>query len=562
MDEPFTPPDSMDMAQILEDHPEIKEGQVVTGQVVKIEDEHIVVDIGYKSEGHIPRHEFTDVDGALTVAPGDTVDVAVERLGTDFVRLSKRHVDRARLWQELEAKIASEETIRGRVLKRVKGGFRVDLGSVQAFLPFSQATLERNPLEEELLDRVFPFRVIQVDPARQNVVVSRRPLLEAERAERRRHLLEALKPGEIREGRVKSVTAYGAFVDLGGVDGLLQVTDLDWVRVRRVEDKVKPGDTVNVMVLQVDRESGKVSLGLKQTRPDPWQGADERYPVGSDVEVEPVHWVDYGVFLRTAEGLEGFCHLTELSWSKKQKNPREVAPPGTKLRARVLEVKPDKHKLSLSLKRLQPSPWEGAASRWKVGQIVKVRVLSQADFGLFCELEEGLEGLLHATDVTWDRHAKDPHKSYAPGTELTVKILALDEAKKRLSFGLKQVEGDPWEAAVSKWKGGEKVSGKVTRAEEYGVFVEVEPHVEGLLHRSEMGRKSGKSAGTFSPGSTVEAYILSVDPKRRRLSLSLRPPRGAPAPDDPQRVEHTTKGFSRLLKRFLKNASKDAGGSF
>lgn len=550
--------ENMDMAQILAEQPEIKEGQIVRGQVLQIEDDRVIVDIGYKCEGYIPKREFLDVDGTLTVQIGDEVDVAVDRLGTSQVRLSKRNVDQARIWQQLEEKAKKKEPVKGRVLKRIKGGFRVDLGGTSAFLPYSQASLEKHPKEETFegfLDQVFYFHVSQVDAAHRNVVLTRRPLLEEERRQQRKEFLSALKEGEIREGTVKSVTDYGAFVDLGVMDGLLHITDLDWCRVQKVEDVVKPGDKVRVMVLQVDVEREKISLGLKQTKPDPWKDAETRYPVGSVVTVEPVHWVDYGVFFKTPEGLEGFCHLKEISWSKQQKDLKQILPPGSSHQAVVLEIKPEKRKMLLSLKRTRPSPWETAAQKWRVGQNVQVKVVSRADFGLFCELEEGLEGLLHATDVTWDRSRKNPHEAYSVGDTLTVQILSLEPEKKRLSFGLKQVEGDPWVKAAEALKVGEKIAAKVTRVVEYGVFLEAQPYVEGLLHMKEMGKKIGNLKDAFPEGSEHEVYVLSFEPQKKRLAFTLRESafRG---PDDPDRVSKATKSFGRLWKKFLKMAKE------
>jgi small subunit ribosomal protein S1 len=570
MNEPTTT--DMTMEELLQQEKQMTVGQVVPGTVVKIDDEYVVIDIGYKIEGSVPRKEFQDITGELTVKVGETVDVSVERIdeGERYVRLSKRNVDKSRLWQKLEELLSSGEGLKGRILKRVKGGFRVDIGSIEAFLPVSQVTIERIPEDQldRFIDQIFLFRIIKVDRERWNVVVSRRAFLELERDENRRKRLSEINPGDVLEGRVKSITSYGAFVDLGGVDGLLHIADLDWTRVQKVEDRVQKDQVVRVQVLLVDREKGKVSLGLKQLTADPWLEVGTRYAPGQVLDVTVVHFADYGVFLRTADNLEGFCHGTELSWSRKWKHPGEVARIGETVQAKVLEVDPSKHKLSLSVKQTQKSPWEQAVDRYPAGTNVTARVKNITDYGAFLELEDGLEGLLHISDVTWDKKVKQPQKALKPGQELTVQVLSVDPLKKRISLGLKQVEGDPWTRAAERYPVGTRAKGTVLRMTDFGAFVELEKNIEGMIHVSEVSKKPPKKIqDALKAGQEVEVSVLGVDLEKRRISLSIRALTEGERREkeekreedefDPTVVEKRTTTWQRMLKKFLKRAKEE-----
>ncbi len=565
------PNQEMTMEELLKANPELTVGQVVNGQVVKIDDDYVIVDVGYKIEGTVPKKEFLDITGEITVKVGDSVDVSVERVpdAERYIRLSKRNVDKSRLWQKMEELLASGEGIKGRVLKRVKGGFRVDIGSVEAFLPVSQIAIERIPEEklDSFLDQIFLFRIIKVDRDRWNVVASRRAFLEIERDETRKIRLASLNPGEVTEGKVKSITSYGAFIDLNGVDGLLHIADIDWSRVQKVEDRLQKDQTVKVQILQVDREKGKVSLGMKQLTPDPWSDVGSKFAPGQVIDVEVSHYADYGVFLKTDSPLEGFCHGTELSWSRKWKHPSEVLKIGDKMQAKVLEVDPVKHKLSLSLKRMQKSPWEMASDKYLVGAQAQARVKNITDYGAFLELEDGLEGLLHISDVTWDKKVKQPQKAFQTGQELTVQILSVDSQKKRISLGLKQVEGDPWVKAQERYAAGTKCKGTLLRMTDFGAFVELEKNVEGMIHVSEVAKVPPKKIqDALKIGQEVEVQVLSMDPAKRRISLSMKalqagvaeaPP--APKKDaefDPNVVESKTTTWQKMLKKFLKKAKE------
>jgi small subunit ribosomal protein S1 len=559
-----SPIPEMTMEELLNEEKRVARGQVVNGVIVKIESDEIIIDVGYKTEGVIPKAEFLDISGELTVKVGDRVDVSVERMSDSNgrLRLSKRNVDKSRLWQTLEETFVAGQLIKGRVTKKVNGGYRVDIGGVEAFLPASQVSLQKTSDSDEYIDKIYQFKMIKLDRARSNVVISRRPVLELERDANRQKRLTELNPGDILEGRVKSLVSYGAFIDLNGVDGLLHIADIDWGRVNKVEDYLKPDHSVKVMVLQVDREKGKISLGIKQMAVDPWTEADKRYRSGQLVEVEITHFADYGVFLKTDDHLEGFCHITEISWSKKLKKPTELFKVGDKKQAQIIDIDFEKRKINFSFKRLEKSPWDNVAQRYPIGITVNATVTNVTDFGLFLEIEDGLEGLLHQSDITWDKRTKAPQKEYKVGQTLSVKMLGIDLDKKRISLGLKQVEGDPWDKIEEKYKAGQVLTSQVSRLVEFGVFVVLEKNVEGLIHKTEISNPPPKSMEElFKPGDEVTFKVIGVDAGKRRISLSVKALTGKSAGstteeqlDDEQTVHRRTGAFQKMLKKFMKTA--------
>ncbi len=556
-----SPIPEMTMEELLNEEKRVARGQVVNGVIVKIESDEIIVDVGYKTEGVIPKSEFLDISGELTVKVGDRVDVSVERMSDSNgrLRLSKRNVDKSRLWQTLEETFGAGQLIKGRVTKKVNGGYRVDIGGVEAFLPASQVSLQKTSDSDEYIEKIYQFKIIKLDRARSNVVISRRPVLELERDSNRQKRLTELNPGDILEGRVKSLVSYGAFVDLNGVDGLLHIADIDWGRVNKVEDYLKPDHAVKVMVLQVDREKGKISLGIKQMAVDPWTEADKRYRGGQIVEVEITHFADYGVFLKTADHLEGFCHITEISWSKKLKKPSELFKVGDKKQAQIVDIDFEKRKINFSFKRLEKSPWDNVAQRYPIGVTVNATVTNVTDFGLFLEIEDGLEGLLHQSDISWDKRTKAPQKEYKVGQSLSVKMLGIDLEKKRISLGLKQVDGDPWDKIEEKYKAGQVLTSQVSRLVEFGVFVALEKNVEGLIHKTEISNPPPKSLEElFKPGDEVTFKVIGVDSGKRRISLSVKALTGKPPAteelDDEQIVHRRTSAFQKMLKKFMKTA--------
>jgi small subunit ribosomal protein S1 len=453
--------------------------------------------------------------------------------------------------------------IKGRVTKKVNGGYRVDIGVVEAFLPASQVTLQKGPDTEDHLEKVYEFKIIKLDRGRSNVVVSRRPVLELARDENRHKRLGELNPGDILEGRVKSLVSYGAFVDLNGVDGLLHIADIDWGRVNKVEDFVKAGSTIKVMVLQVDKEKGKISLGVKQMSPDPWTQAEQRYRAGQTVEAEITHFADYGAFLKTSDNLEGFCHVTEISWSKKLKKPSDLFKVGDKKQAQIIDIDFEKRKINFSFKRLEKSPWDDVTQKHPIGSNMQATVTNITDFGLFMEIEEGLEGLLHQSDITWDKRVKSPQKEYKIGQTLTVKMLAVDMEKKRISLGLKHVQGDPWDTAEEKYKAGQTLTAKVARLVEFGAFVELEKNIEGLIHKTEIANPVPKKVeDALKPGDEVTVKVLSVDTGKRRIALSIKAlTKKSGSAEEEVNEEHSvhrkTGAFQKMLKKFLKTAKTE-----
>ncbi len=555
------------MEELLNEEQRVARGQVVTGQIIKIGDDEIIVDVGYKTEGVIPKSEFLDITGELTVKEGDKVEVSVERMSDSNgrLRLSKRNVDKSRVWQNLEELHHSGGLVKGRVTRKVNGGYRVDLGVVEAFLPASQVSLQKGPDSEDHLEKIYEFKIIKLDRGRSNVVVSRRPVLELARDENRQKRLQELNPGDVVEGRVKSIVSYGAFIDLGGADGLLHIADIDWGRVNKVEDFLKAEQHLKVMVLQVDKEKGKISLGIKQMSTDPWTLAEKSYRVGQIVDVEVTHFADYGLFLKTQDHLEGFCHITEVSWSKKLKKPAELFKVGENRQAQIIEIDFEKRKINFSFKRLEKSPWENVTQRHAIGSNVQATVTNITDFGLFMEIEDGLEGLLHQSDITWDKRVKNPQKEFKIGQPLSVKMLAIDMEKKRISLGLKQVEGDPWDKVEEKYKAGQVLTGKVNRLVEFGAFVELEKNIEGLVHKTEIANPAPKKLeDALKPGDEVTAKVLSVDPSKRRIALSIKAlvqgEEGGPEEvSDEHAVHRKTSAFQKMLKKFLKKAKAENG---
>ena len=554
-----SPIQEMTMEELLNEEKRVARGQVVTGTIVKIETDDIVVDVGYKTEGIIPRTEFLDITGELTVKIGDKVEVSVERMADSNgrLRLSKRNVDKSRIWQNLEEIHGAGGLVKGRVTKKVNGGYRVDLGVVEAFLPASQVSLQKVHETDDYLDKIYEFKIIKLDRGRSNVVVSRRPVLELERDESRQKRILELNPGDILEGTVKSIVSYGAFVDLGGVDGLLHIADINWGRVNKVEEFIQPNSTIKVIVLQVDKEKGKVSLGIKQMTPDPWTLAEKHYRAGQIVDVEITNFADYGVFMRTPDVLEGFCHITEISWSKKLKKPSEIFKIGEKKQAQIIDIDFEKRKIGFSLKRLEKSPWEQVTQRHSIGSNIMATITNITDFGLFMEIEEGLEGLLHQSDITWDKRIKTPQKDFKIGQTLSVKILAIDTEKKRISLGLKQVEGDPWDKVEEKYQPGQVLVAKVNRIVEFGAFLELEKNVEGLIHKTEVDIPDQKPLGdALKVGDELTVRVLSVDTGKRRIALSQKVMKKGAEPEEVDSEDHLvhrkTSTFHKMLKKFLK----------
>jgi len=502
----------------------LREGEVVRGTVVAVTDSDVVVDIGFKSEGIIPRGEFLDREGRVTVKAGDEVDVLVERFDEMIgeIKLSRERAARMRVWDVLETAFRQGAPVRGKVVERVKGGLAVDIG-VRAFLPGSLVDVRPVRRLEDYIGEEIEARIINFDPRRANVVLSRKALVEEELSTQKDATLARLEEGTIVTGTVKNITDYGVFIDLGGIDGLLHVTDISWGRVGHPSEYFKVGDEVKVVVLRVDRDKERVSLGYRQRFEDPWTHVEARYPVSKKVNGKVTNVVDYGAFVELEEGVEGLIHVSEMSWTKKVKNPRSIVQPGQMVDVIITEVDVDKRRLSLSLRQAEPNPWEDFATRFRIGSRVKGVVRNLTDFGAFVELEPGVDGLVHVSDMAWTRRISHPSEVVQKGQEVEAVITAMDVGAQRISLSMKELLPNEWDQFASAHQVGDEVEGFVTNITDFGLFVELAPGVEGLCHVSEIERRGNQAlAGLFERGQKVRTRLIRVDWNERRIGLSLR----------------------------------------
>ena len=502
----------------------LREGDVVRGTVVSITDNDVVVDIGFKSEGMIPRAEFTDRQGHVTVKPGDEVDVLVERFdeGLGEIRLSRERAARMRVWEVLESAFRDGTIVKGRVLERVKGGLAVDIG-VRAFLPGSLVDMRPTRRLEDYIGEEVEGKIINFDRRRANVVLSRKAILETQLTHQKDETLTRLEEGMMITGRVKNITDYGVFIDLGGIDGLLHVTDISWGRVGHPSEYFKVADEVKVVVLRIDRDKERVSLGYRQRFEDPWTHVEARYPVGKKISGKVTNVVDYGAFVELEEGVEGLIHVSEMSWTKKIKNPKSFLQGGKEVEVVVTEVDIDKRRLSLSLRQAEPNPWEDFAARTRVGAKVKGTVRNLTDFGAFVELEPGVDGLIHVSDMAWSRRIAHPSEVVQKGQEVEALIIAMDVANQRISLSLKELLPSEWDQFATAHQVGDEVNGYVTNITDFGLFIELAPGVEGLCHVSEVERHGTQALTTaFTRGQAVRCRLIRVDWNEKRIGLSLR----------------------------------------
>jgi small subunit ribosomal protein S1 len=506
------------------------EGQTVEGRVVEITDAGVVVDIGGKSEGLIPAQEFVE-DGAITLEPGQTIEVQFLNQHKDgYALFSYTRVRRRRAWESIERSFREQAPITGRVVDRIKGGLVVDIG-VRAFLPASQADLRPVRELDGWKDQEITCRVLKMNRKRGNVVVSRRVILEEELTSKREQLLAAITEGAVVTGKVKNVTDYGVFVDLGGLDGLLHVTDLTWGRISHPSEVVKVGDEIEVQVLKLDREKMRVSLGRKQLEEDPWATVPERFAPGSRIEGRVVGVTDYGAFVELAPGVEGLVHISEMTWSKRLKHPSKIVQVGDQVIVAVLDVKPEQRRISLGLKQTQPDPWQSLADRYPIGTVVTGRIRNLTDFGAFVEIEEGIDGLIHISDISWSERVKHPSETFKKGETVEAKVLKVDAENRRLSLGVKQLN-DTWADWFAAHHANEVLRGRVVRATNFGVFVELAEGIEGLCHISEIegrrgrGKEREKPARAEKPaleiGQEYDFKILRIDPDQHKIALSYR----------------------------------------
>ena len=503
----------------------LEEGQILRGTVIDITPDHVTVDVGYKSEGQIPMQEFLKRDKKVDVKIGDRIDVFLEKKESEegLLTLSKEKADRITIWRDITRSCREGEVIEGEIVGKVKGGLSVDIGQIHAFLPGSQIDLKPVRNLDALIGQRLKFKVIKFNRKRNNIVLSRRVLLDEERKQLREETLKNLKEGDILEGTVKNLTDYGAFIDLGGMDGLLHITDISWGRIGHPSEKLSVGDRIRVKVLHFDHEKEKVSLGLKQALPDPWESVPQRYPTGSRTKGKVVNVTDYGVFVELEEGIEGLVHISELTWSKKMKHPSKVVRIGDTVEVMVLDCDPIKRRISLGMKQVEPNPWAVIEEKYPVGTKVVGRVKTVTDFGIFIGFDEGVDGLVHVSEMSWTKKIKHPGELYKKGQQVEAVVLNIDRNNERFSLGVKQLTADPWKDVARRYRKGDVVAGKVTNVTDFGAFVELEEGIEGLVHVSEISReKVEKPSDVLKVGDTLSAVVLHIDPHERRIGLSIK----------------------------------------
>jgi small subunit ribosomal protein S1 len=499
----------------------IREQTVVTGTVTNIDGDWAVVDVGYKAEGVISLNEFIDEDGNVTLNVGDKVDVFLGSMSEEDgqLSLSKRKADEMKAWEEISKAYEADETVTGIITARVKGGLSVDIG-VKAFLPGSQVDLRPVKNLEKMLNEEMTFKIIKFNKRRGNIVLSRRVLLEEERQKQRKETLKDLQVGVIMEGIVKNITDYGAFIDLGGIDGLLHITDMTYGRINHPSEMVDVGQSVEVKILKFDPDTQRVSLGYKQIRPDPWDEVDLKYPVGAIVRGKVVSMPDYGIFVELEDGIEGLVHISEMTWNKRVKHPSKLVNIADLVEAKVIGVDVENKRISLSMRELEPNPWDLVEHRYPIGSIVNGNVRNITDFGLFVGIEEGIDGLVHISDLSWSQRVKHPSELYQKGDTVEARVLNIDREGERFSLGIKQLKEDPWLSIQARYFLGQVVKGKVVSRTEFGVFVEIEEGVEGLVHLSELGEAAGDWLETYPEGRELTVEIRRIDQHDRKISLS------------------------------------------
>ncbi len=502
----------------------LEEGTITEGRIVALTKDKVVVDIGYKSEGMIPSDQFS-AEELQQIKIGDRLQVYIEECedAEGNLILSKEKADKMKIWEELEKLHKEEKSIEGKIISRIKGGMMVDIG-VKAFLPGSQIDLHPVRDLDGLVGRVVPLKIIKINHRRGNVVVSRRVLLEETRDKKRQTTLSTLKEGQLIQGTVKNITDYGAFIDLGGIDGLLHITDMSWGRVSHPSEMFTVGDRVEVTVLKYDRETGRISLGLKQKTADPWTNVANKYPLGARIKGRVVSLTDYGAFVEIEPGVEGLVHVSEMSWTHEVRHPSRVVSIGDQVEAAVLNVDPASRKISLGMKQTAPNPWNMVEEKYPVGTRIEGKVKSLTDFGAFIGLEEGIDGLIHISDMSWTKHVKHPSELFKKGQKVEAVVLRLDKEKERLSLGFKQLTRDPWDDEIpGRYRVGDAVNGKVSKVADFGIFVELEGGVEGLIHISEAGLDHHvKLEEKYKLQDDVAAKIIKVDREERKIALSLR----------------------------------------
>jgi small subunit ribosomal protein S1 len=527
-DDEARPAGDVDFGQLLDQFEQeqatLQEGEVVRGTVVGISERGVVIDFGYKSEGIVNPAEFTE-DGVITVKAGDEVEVLVKSMETadGLPVLSRADAVRMKAWDDLEKAYQEGSTVKGRVMERIKGGLRIDIDGIAAFLPGSQVDVRPVRNLDSLRNQEIEAKVIKLNRKRSNVVLSRKAVIEGENAGRKDQTLGQIEEDIIVEGQIKNLTDYGAFVDLGGVDGLLHVTDMSWGRLQNPSELFKVGDNIQVKVLKFDRDRERVSLGYKQLLPDPWSSVEERFPIGTRVAGRIASVADYGAFVELENGVEGLVHVSEMSWSKRVKHPSKIVNPGDNVEVEVLSVDPKARRISLGMKQIQENPWQTLHDRYQIGTRVHGRVRNLTDFGAFIEIEDGVDGLVHVSDISWSRRIKHPSEVLKKGQEIDAIITSIDTENRRLSLSIKDLEPNAWERFVNEHKPGDVVRGKIARFANFGAFVELDDNLEGLCHISELSdERVAKPEDVVQLGQEMEFKILRIDAESKKIGLSAR----------------------------------------
>ncbi len=537
-----------------------EEGTITEGRVVAIQKDKVVVDIGYKMEGRISVNQFLP-DELSTLAEGDTIQVYVEQRedSEGNLLLSKEKADKMKVWEELEVAHQEEKEVEGKIIARIKGGMMVDIG-VKAFLPGSQIDLTPVRDLDGLVGSVFSFKIIKINHRRGNIVISRRVLLQETRDKRRQNTLATLAEGQLIQGTVKNITDYGAFLDLGGIDGLLHITDMSWGRVGHPSDIFSVGDRAEVLVLKYARESGRISLGLKQRTADPWMDIASRYPEASRVKGKVVSLTDYGAFVELEPGVEGLVHVSEMSWTHDVRHPSRVVAVGDAIEAQVLHVDQQGRKISLGMKQTVPNPWDLIQSRYPVGTQIEGKVKSVTDFGAFVGLDEGIDGLIHISDMSWTKHIKHPSELFKKGQRVGAVILCIDKEKERLSLGYRQLTTDPWESEIpARYQVGTETQGVVSKVTDFGVFVRLDDDVEGLIHISEIGVDGSERLGEhFHTGQSVTVRIVKMDCDERKIALSVKDELQESGRQDPAASPRTQGEIDQSLGRVIRDKETQA----
>jgi small subunit ribosomal protein S1 len=541
--------EEMDFKELYEQSlNQIQYGEITTGKVVQIKDDRVMVDVGWKTEGFIPIAELKDARGNVNVSVGDDIDVFVDKRDSEGnLVLSRDKASKVKIWDEIKNACDNDTLIEGVVIEKVKGGLSVDIGIV-AFLPGSQVDIRPVKDLDKFVGQTLDFKVLKYDRKRNNVVLSRRSIVASEREAEKRDILKSIQEGSVIEGVIKNITDYGIFIDLGGVDGLLHVTDISWGRIAKPSENFQKGDKITTKVLSFDSEKERVSLGLKQLTDNPWEKIIDKYPIGSIVKGKVVNLTDYGVFVEMESGVEGLVHISEMYWTREIKHPSKVLKVGEVIDVMVLEVNSQTKRVSLSLKQTTPNPWEKLKEKYAAGTIVKGIVRNITNFGVFVGIEEKIDGLIHVSDISWKHRVNHPSEYFKKGQEVEAVVLNVDVENEKFSLGIKQIEKNPWDELTEKYTPGSVVTGKIKNFTDFGIFMEIEEGIEGLVHISEISQKRVKtSSELYSVGDTVSAVVKSIDPKTKKIRLSIKELEApAPTPASNQYINNTENVGSNL----------------